>query len=110
MKEKLKKLQAKKEDYAFPDLDLVIPVEGLSFSELIELINFGEKKDVAGSANFMLYSTLRKALPKTGEEAVSDDEVRNIVATLDAGHAAELLRIVQRLSGLDKEVDEKKSQ
>ncbi len=110
MKEKLKKLQAKSENYTIPELELTLPIQGLSFSELVELVEFGEKKDVKGSANYMLYVTLRKALPKVGEEAVSDEEVREIVGTLDGSHGAELLRRVQKLSGLEvKEADEKKS-
>lgn len=84
-----------------------ISLSALTFNELTELAMFSDNRDTKGAMNYLLSTSLRKALPKEGEDAVSDEEISELISDMDGGLAAKIIRNVQELSGLSDD-DSKK--
>lgn len=109
LKDKLKKLGAKKEKVTVDPVDeesFDIQVMGLTFDELTQMAEFEKNKDVRGAMNFLLFSTVKKSIELEGEEC-TEEEVNNIVKIISTENATTIIKKVQELSGLVDEKDKK---
>lgn len=111
LKNNLKKLRAKSEEYTIPDTDITLELRGLSFNELADLAEFGDRKDSKGALNYVLYSAIRRAVPKEDvkndageviEEGATDEEVQELIASIDSQIANKIIKKVQDLSGIEE--------
>lgn len=100
LKDKLKALRAKSEVFRVPDTELDLTLTGLTFSEVAEMAELAEKLGNNKTADFLLKISIRKAIPTEGEDAMTDKEVDELVTTLGAKQAADILQKVQELSGI----------
>ena len=78
-----------------------IDLSGLTFPDLAKFADYSEKKDTEGATNFLLYTSLRKAIPKDGEEGLSDNDLKNFVIEMDGQLASEIVKKVMELSGME---------
>jgi len=107
MKNKLNALMAKKGKLIIPaekttDGKLFdIELQGLSFPDLAKFATFSENKDTEGATNFLLYTTLRKAIPSTGEEGLTDEDLKKSIDEMDGMLASEIVKKVMELSGME---------
>lgn len=85
-----------------------LEIQGLNFKGMTKLAAMAEKNDTEGAINFLLFSTLRKALPKEGEEnGISDKELQESIDNLDGSIASEIVRKVMEISGIEASVPKK---
>ena len=106
IKNRLKALKAKEDEFTIPDTDIVLNLRGLTFNEMSEMVKYGGQKDNAGAARFLLFTALRRALPKEGtmegteDIGASDKEINEMIDDWDSGVATAILTKVQELSGI----------
>ena len=90
----LKALRAKSTELQIDDITLKI--EGLTFPEMTEFAQIGERDKNAASAH-LVKTTLRKALP---ESEVSKEEFEEVMKNLSADASIKIINTVVDLSGL----------
>ena len=114
MRNRLDALMAKKDKISI-DADKTrdgkvfdLEIRGLNFKGMTKLAALAEKNDTEGAINFLLFSTLRKSLPKEGEEnGISDKELQESIDELDGSIASEIVRKVMEVSGIEASVPKK---
>lgn len=99
MYDKWKRLTVKSEQFKIND-ELAIPVKGLSFKEMGHLAGFQDKRDFEGAMDYILFVTMRKGIPRDGPEAMTDDQIREIMESLSGDVGFSLVQKVQELTGL----------
>lgn len=95
MNEKWKKLTVKEESIKLSD-EITINVTGLTFKELGKLAEFNDNQDFIGASGFILYNSIRKAVPV---EELPNEELVNTIDTLSAETANLIITKVMELSG-----------
>jgi len=109
----LKKLQAKEEPYYIKEVDLKLKLRSFTFDELSEFSRFSDNNDIKGSLKFTMFSVLRYNFPtleEDKEEGFSDDDIRDVMKTLDGKIAMDMLKRVQVLSGLMADESKKETE
>lgn len=82
--------------------DLTLKIEGLTFPELSEFLQIGER-DKHAASNYILKVTLRKAIPSS---ELTDAEFEVLVKELSSQASLKIVQTAVELSGLSG--DEKK--
>lgn len=100
----LNALRVKTEDVVIGE-DLTLKIAGLTFPELTEFGQIGER-DKHGASRFLVKTALRKALPAS---EVSDQDFEMIVKELSAEASLKIIQAVTKLSGIGGD-DVKKSE
>lgn len=77
--------------------DLTIQVHGLTFPELSEFLQIGER-DKHAASNYLLRVSLRKAIPAT---ELSDVEFEQLVKELSSQASLKIVQTTVELSGLN---------
>lgn len=106
MNEKWRKLTVKTELVQISD-ELAVTLSGLSFKELGRLAGYQDRKDFEGAMSFILFTSLRKALPHDGPDAASDEEIQNLIETFSGDVGAKIVQKVQELTGLSSPNEKK---
>ena len=116
MRNKLAALMAKKEKLVIPADKtrtgevFELEIKGLSFKDLTKLAGMSEKNQTEGAVNYILFSTFRKAIPnetKDKENGLSDEALQELVDELDGSIAAEVMKKVTEMSGLEAKIPKK---
>ena len=108
MENRLSRFRAKSQDVILKGDDKPLAIKGLSFPELTEFAQYMERKDTNGALNYLLFSTLRKAIPKEGENALTDEQIKEEINNMDASVAMDIIDKVRNVSGISTEEDKKK--
>ena len=107
LKNKLKALRAKESEITLGEGEntVTIKVSGLAFPELSDLFTIAKEKSNKDAAEFLLFTTLRKATPIEGEDGFTDSELKELIANLNAVDASKIVSTVQELSGIGGDED-----
>ena len=111
MGNRLEKFRAKSKEFTLSGDDKPLTISGLTFPELADFATLVEDKKTKDALNFLLFRTLRKALPTKEEnpaEGITDDEVRNEMSKMASGIALELIKYVKEISNIPGEDPKKK--
>jgi len=102
MNEKWRKLTVKSEPLKIND-EIDIQLSGLRFKELGQLAEYQQRKDYSGALNYLLFCSLRKAIPsleQNSTDGMNDADINELIDNLSAEVATKILEKVHELSGL----------
>ena len=101
----MNKLQALRSKAEKQDIDGVeLDIKSLTFPELTELAEMMEKKENKAAFNYILFTTLRKSIPKkelNPENGMTDQEIKDEINLMDGNKAMKIVQATQKISGLD---------
>lgn len=79
-----------------------VEVKTLTFPELTKFAELLESKKIEEATNYILFTSLRKTVNGT------DEEIKQFINELEASSTVELLREIQKASGIKMDDDKKK--
>lgn len=111
----LKALKVKEEKYIVVDTnpEIELTLKGFVFDELAEYSDLVDTGNNKAALDFTIFKVFRSNLPtieEDSEEGFTDDEIRNLMRSLPAKPATEILTRMQEISGLTASKKDKEKQ
>ena len=110
---RLEKFRTKSKDLKIEGHDVTLKIEGLAFPELAEFGQLVDEKKTVKALDYMLYVTLRKAVPTKEEdskEGMDDESIRDEIKKMDGKVALQLIDCIKEVSNLPTEDDNQKKE
>ena len=96
--DRMGRFKAKEEEFDL--LGEKLKIRSLTFPELTNFGDFIDKKLTTQAIDYVVFVTFRKMYPSTGDNAVSDDDIRNQLSQMDGAIAMQIAKKVQELSNM----------
>ena len=89
--------------------DVVLEIKPLPFRTFTKAMEHYDSKENMKAVELMVFETLRRAIPKEGEEdGVSDEDLREETDSIPPNVILEIIRTIQVVNGLEGTVELKK--
>ena len=102
MVNKLQALRAKPESLEVIE-GLNLDIKSMTFPETAHFAELADSKKTEDALNYLLFVTLRKAIPTKEEnqdEGMTDEEIKAEVEVMDGMRAMKIVKKVQEMSGI----------
>lgn len=95
---KLSKLRGDAEKLVHGDTELMI--KPLSFKQFTHVMELYDKKENTKALEYLIFNSMRKAIPSDGEEGIDDVGLQAEIDELDPRFVMKAVKVIQSVNGL----------